>query len=270
MEGGDVLNTYSCLKQSPPTLPTSLPLHAQAAVGDGKQHATALTNAILTQLHLPAMPLTLLGEATELRAAATVKLLQQQAEAVAQLAGCLERLRCAVERLAEATAGLQQLLDSEASAPLLMEGAVFATLPLRVLGNMAAEVERMHRAELDVKAAVLHGFQQILGAVAAIRKGFSDDQLGLCSCTSCTGIAFFLLEPCMAPLSWPPSPCLQTHSERPKIENGKARVASTAAVSAHWRLHGKTSCGAPCRSTSLHGFCRRMLTSGGWRRTSRS
>jgi hypothetical protein len=159
------------VSQAKPTLPTSLPLHAQAAVGDGKQHATALTNAILTQLHLPAMPLTLLGEATELRAAATVKLSQQQVEAVAQLAGCLERLRCAMERLAEAAAGLQQLLDSEASAPLLMEGAVFATLPLRVLGNMAAEVERMHRAELDVKAAVLHGFQQILGVFAAILQG---------------------------------------------------------------------------------------------------
>lgn len=42
--------------------------------------------------------------------------------------------------LADAAASLQQLLDAEAAAPLLGEGAVFAALPLRLLGAMLAEV----------------------------------------------------------------------------------------------------------------------------------
>jgi hypothetical protein len=136
-------------------------------VSDGKRHATALTNAALTQLHLPALPLGVLASVPNLRPAAEAKLRQQQAEAVGELAACLERLREAVGGLAEAAGSLQQLLDREAAAPLLAEGAVFATLPLRLVGSMVREVAEMHGAELAVKAAVLQGFEDIVGEEAA-------------------------------------------------------------------------------------------------------
>ena len=136
-------------------------------MSDGTRHATALTNAALTQLHLPALSLGVLASVPNLRPAAEAKLRQQQAEAVGELAACLERLREAVGGLAEAAGSLQPLLDREAAAPLLAEGAVFATLPLRLVGSMVREVAEMHGAELAVKAAVLQGFEDIVGEEAA-------------------------------------------------------------------------------------------------------
>lgn len=114
--------------------------HLQRAVGDGKRAATALTNAALTQLHLPALQLGLLGDAPGLRPAAAAKLQAQQDASLAALALCLQQLQGVVASLADAAASLQQLLDAEAAAPLLGEGAVFAALPLRLLGGMLAEV----------------------------------------------------------------------------------------------------------------------------------
>ncbi|KAL4452097.1 hypothetical protein ABPG75_007759 [Micractinium tetrahymenae] len=137
------------------------------AVGDGRRAATELTNAALTQLHLPALPLGLLGDAPGLRPAAAAKLRAQQDASLAALAACLQRLHGAVAGLAEATASLQHLLDAEAVAPLLGEGAVFGALPLRLLGAMLAEVHTQHRSELAVKAGVVEGCQQIVGDLRA-------------------------------------------------------------------------------------------------------
>lgn len=138
----------------------------QAAVADGKRAATALTNAALTQLHLPALPLGLLAGVSGLRPAAEAKLRQQQAAALAELAACLQRLRDAAASLGAASDSLRQLLECEAAAPLLAEGPVFASLPLRLLGGMFGELAGMHAAELAVKAGVLQGFQQIVGEAA--------------------------------------------------------------------------------------------------------
>ena len=44
---------------------------------------------------------------------------------------------------------------------------MFATLPLRLVGSMVREVAEMHGAELAVKAAVLQGFEDIVGEEAA-------------------------------------------------------------------------------------------------------
>lgn len=139
------------------------PVALQAALADGMSAAKALSNAALTQLHLPALPLGPLADVPNLRSAAQAKLLQQQAAALAQLAACLDRLREAAAGLASAAGGLQQLLASEAERPLLMERPVFASLPLRLLGSMLDEVAAMHQAELAVKAALLAGFEQIAG-----------------------------------------------------------------------------------------------------------
>ncbi|KAL4437496.1 hypothetical protein ABPG77_003477 [Micractinium sp. CCAP 211/92] len=137
------------------------------AVGDGKRAATALTNAALTQLHLPALQLGLLGDAPGLRPAAAAKLQAQQDASLAALALCLQQLQGVVASLADAAASLQQLLDAEAAAPLLGEGAVFAVLPLRLLGGMLAEVHAQHRNELAVKAGVVQGCHQIVGDLGA-------------------------------------------------------------------------------------------------------
>ena len=68
-----------------PTPP--LAILSQQAVSDGKRHATMLTNAVLTQLHLPALPLGLLADVPNLRPASEAKLRQQQAEALGALVG---------------------------------------------------------------------------------------------------------------------------------------------------------------------------------------
>jgi len=149
-------------------------------VGDGKRAATALTNAVLTQLHLPALPLGPLGEVPGLRPAATAKLLAQQEAALAELADCLGRLQAAAEGLSGAAAGLEELLAREAEAPVLGEGPVFAALPLRLLGGMLGEVATQHGAELTVKAGVLQGFRQIAGE-RADGSGCTTGECGFCS-----------------------------------------------------------------------------------------
>lgn len=170
----------------------------QAAVGDSKRHATALTNAVLTQLHLPALPLDLLADVPDLREAAAAKLVQQQALALSELAACLERLQAAVERLAEAEGGLQQLLEVETAAPLLAERAVFATLPLHLLGSMVEQVRSMHATELVAKEAVLRGFEQILGApwmlFAPATAVVTDCGMSTCSSSACSRCAAVLPE----------------------------------------------------------------------------
>lgn len=144
--------------------------HPQAAVADGKHAATALTNAALTQLHLPALPLGALADVPGLRPAAAAKLAAQQAAALADLSGCLERLTAVVAALEAAAAGLQELAQREAEAPLLGEGAVFAALPLHLLGRMLCEVAVQHRAELAVKEGVVGGFTLVLGECLAERQ----------------------------------------------------------------------------------------------------
>lgn len=135
----------------------------QAAVSNGKRAATALTNAALTQLHLPALSLGLLADISGLRPAAQAKLQQQQGAALAELAASTYQLREAAGGLAAASDSLRTLLDAETAAPLLAEAPVFATLPLHLLAGMFGEVAAMHDAELAVKAGVLAGFQQIVG-----------------------------------------------------------------------------------------------------------
>jgi hypothetical protein len=135
----------------------------QAAVTEGRQHGSALSNAVLTQLHLPALPLGSLADIPELRQVAAAKLVQQQTAALAQVAACLDQLQAAVAGLADAGSSIQELADAEAEAPLLAEGPVFASLPLSLLSGMVEDVWRMHEAELAAKEAVVQGFEQILG-----------------------------------------------------------------------------------------------------------
>lgn len=132
-------------------------------MSEGKAAATALTNAALTQLHLPALPLGLLGDVPGLRPAALAKLRQQQDEALATLSACLGRLEEAVAGLAAAADSLRQLAERDAAAPMLAEAPVFASLPLHLVATMLAEVHTQHQAELGVKAAVLRGCQQVVG-----------------------------------------------------------------------------------------------------------
>lgn len=132
-------------------------------MSEGKAAATALTNAALTQLHLPALPLGLLGDVPGLRPAALAKLRQQQNEALATLSACLGRLEEAVAGLAAAADSLHQLAERDAAAPVLAEAPVFASLPLHLVATMLAEVHTQHQAELGVKAAVLRGCQQVVG-----------------------------------------------------------------------------------------------------------
>ena len=155
-------------------------------MADGKRAATALTNASLTQLHLPALPLGLLAGVPGLRLAAEAKLRQQQAAALEELGACLQRLREAAAGLGAASDSLRQLLDAEAAAPLLAEAPVFASLPLRLLGGMFAELAAMHDAELAVKAGVLRGFQQITGERAGCGGGTAASQgrIDGCKCSA--------------------------------------------------------------------------------------
>lgn len=141
----------------------STPAPMQAAVSEGKAAATALTNVALTQLHLPALPLGLLADVPGLRPAAAAKLRQQQDDALAALGACLERLQEAVAGLAAAADSLCQLGEKDAAAPVLGEAPVFASLPLRLVAGMLAEVHTMHQTELGIKAAVLRGCQQVVG-----------------------------------------------------------------------------------------------------------
>ena len=167
----------------PEASPLALP-STQAAVSDGKAAATALSNAALTQLHLPALPLGLLADVPGLRPAAEAKLRQQLSTAVAALSACLERLGEAVAGLAAAADSLQQLVQRDAAAPVLAEAPVFASLPLRLVGDMAAEVHAMHQAELGVKAAVLRGCEQVVGECrsAVLLGGSSLLLLDWCCC----------------------------------------------------------------------------------------
>ncbi|PRW57222.1 putative uncharacterized protein LOC105043418 isoform X1 [Chlorella sorokiniana] len=150
----------------------------KAAVSDGKAAATTLTNAALTQLHLPALPLVLLGDVPGLRPAAEAKLRQQQDEALAALKACLERLHEAVAGLAAAADSLHQLAERDAAAPLLAKAPVFATLPLHLVAAMLAEVHSQHQAELGVKAGVLRGCEQVVGDLRAADRPDGDASSG--------------------------------------------------------------------------------------------
>lgn len=236
---------------------------SQAAVGDGKRAATALTNAALTQLHLPALPLGLLGDAPNLRPAAAAKLMQQQDAAIKELAACLSRLQEAAAGLAAAADSLQQLLDAEAAAPLLMERAVFAMLPLQLLGSMVAEIHSMHDAELAVKAAVLAGVEQIAGGRGqGMMRRHTQAALALWKCPMPTCSE---LNPSVA-ARLPQATCDKPTNR----QRGPAAAAAAAVVAGARgvRLHSvRSSCGAPCRCTSPPGCCPRRSTSGGWRPT---
>ena len=156
------------MRPSSTSAKTLTPAATQAAVSSGKAAATTLTNAALTQLHLPALPLGLLGDVPGLRAAAEAKLRLQQDEALATLSACLESLREAVAGLAAAADSLRQLAERDAAAPVLAEAPVFASLPLHLVAAMLAEVHAQHQAELGIKAAVLRGCQQTVGEWAAL------------------------------------------------------------------------------------------------------
>jgi uroporphyrinogen-III decarboxylase len=144
-----------------------MPFAVQSAVSEGRRHATALTNAVLTEAHLPALPLGLLAGVPNLRQAAAAKLVQQQTTALQELAACLQQLQAAVAGLAEASASLLQLLDAEADRPVLADGAVFATLSMQLVSGMVQDVHSMHQEELAVKSAVCQGFEQILGELGS-------------------------------------------------------------------------------------------------------
>ena len=107
----------------------------------------------------------LLEGVPNVRPAALAKLQHQQTAALEELSSCLGRLREAVEgawRLPPTACST--CWSARRRAPLLMKRAVFAVLPLRLLGGMVDEVHSMHAAELEVKAAVLRGLQEIVGA----------------------------------------------------------------------------------------------------------
>lgn len=140
----------------------------QVAVGDGKQHATALTNAQLTLVHLPVLPLGALADVPNLRQAAADKLVERQHQQLQQLSGCLGRLSEAVASLAVAAESLQALAAQEAAAPVLGDRPVFAGLPLGLVAGLLGEIHGMHEAELGVKEAVVLGIQQIGGGWAAV------------------------------------------------------------------------------------------------------
>lgn len=163
----------------------STPAPTQAAVSEGKAAATVLTNAALTQLHLPALPLGLLADVPGLRPATAAKLRQQQDDALAALGACLERLQEAVAGLAAAADSLCQLGEKDAAAPVLGEAPVFASLPLRLVAGMLAEVHTMHQTELGIKAAVLRGCQQVVGEFGAALGSCARREAG-CLMTACT------------------------------------------------------------------------------------
>eukprot|EP00887_Chlorella_sp_A99_P007678 scaffold20.g7678.t1 len=132
----------------------------KAAVGEGKSHATELTNTALRTVHLPALPLGALEGTPGLLAAAIARLAQRQREQLAALAACLDALQGAAGSMAVAAASLEELMQREAEAPVLGAGPVFAGLPLALVAHMLREVHAMHEAELAVKRAVVRGFEQ--------------------------------------------------------------------------------------------------------------
>lgn len=216
-------------------------------MSDGKVHATALTNAALSQLHLPAVPLGLVEGVPGLRPAALAKLRQQQETALEELEACLARLQEAVGALAAAVGTLQQLLEAEAAAPLMGEGAVFATLPLRLLGGMLGEVHSMHSAELAVKAGVVQGMRQVVGerCTQVSRAGWAWHGSACCLAASLP----LLLSP---PLLLTPYtlPSRQATCERPTSPAAAAAAAlQLAKARGVRRLSARRPCAKRCRCT---------------------
>lgn len=184
------------------------------ANSEGQRAATALTNAVLSLVHLPALPLGVLAGVEGLQQAAADKLRVRQAAHLQELReaaalqcaalqvgmhargaavcgvagahtahpGLLENYRyrlfiaalCAAQAMRDALSNVLACLEH----PSWQAGLpVFQALALPAAAAMLEEVAGMHAAEQEVKVQLLTGFDQAVAAAAAASSGSSRSML---------------------------------------------------------------------------------------------
>jgi hypothetical protein len=127
----------------------------------GQRAGTQLSNAVLTAMHLPAMPLGVLADVEGLPHAAAAKLAARAAECLQQLQAAAEQQAAAAQAMEAALGAVRGCVDQPDWQD---RQPVFQSLSVPAAAAMLQQVVDMHCAELAVKWQLLAGFEHVVGA----------------------------------------------------------------------------------------------------------